>query len=385
MDADDLDKLRAKYEGRYEKFRSQLKESYASLKKKCAARVVRWQWASSEWFSPEPFYFELSRLRQGRLLARRPGRIKQGMCQYGFDGAGKVVVVRECQFGNDFSHEFFWSRGDVIEGAKFDESAERKLVQISRQFYKKGRLVRFEWFMKDSSERQTLSYRDGRIVASKLVSWMRHYGRHVRRFEMEYDRIGRLAAIYERGDMVMRKGGREVRYKRPGKGESIAELAKVVEEKLVELIPAAVAKSSIKGPAYCLVLAYDLEGNDLLPPLLGVGLEKERAEWMKRGEREAREMMWNPAEFKHFGEPSMELEERDLLAACGMLNQMLSVKRTAGPAKKVLNRVAARLMKHDWDGVLEVTRDFVVFAVDLEGVDRVRNMKESVGRSSGGW
>lgn len=57
---------------------------------------------------------------------------------------------------------------------------------------------------------------------------------------------------------------------------------------------------------------------------------------------------------------------------------MLERKETNTPARTLLNKVASDLGMLDWNGKLNTTDDFVVFAVDYEGSDLVKNLKKSV-------
>ncbi len=50
--------------------------SYATLKRSAEAEVVRWEWATSAARSYEPAYFELAKVKPGRVLAAEPPRSK---------------------------------------------------------------------------------------------------------------------------------------------------------------------------------------------------------------------------------------------------------------------------------------------------------------------
>jgi hypothetical protein len=64
--------------------------------------------------------------------------------------------------------------------------------------------------------------------------------------------------------------------------------------------------------------------------------------------------------------------------ACELYNDLLRSKENFTPAIKLLNDVAAELAKVDWTGRLNVTPDFVVYAVDFELGDLSKNLKQSV-------
>ena len=153
----------------------------------------------------------------------------------------------------------------------------------------------------------------------------------------------------------------------------------VVEERLGELIPEAVAAAKIRKPAYCLLLVYDWENPEvMLPPDLAVGLASDRSAAAKQHGKDAKYYLWNPADFQLFGE-ELELDDRRLAKARELLGQELALKDRFTPALKLLNSVDARLMEHDWSGELKTTEDFVVAAVDLEAQDHLmKNLRKSV-------
>ena len=154
-------------------------------------------------------------------------------------------------------------------------------------------------------------------------------------------------------------------------------LPTVVENKLIRLIPQAVASARIYEPVYCLALAYD-PASDCLPPLLGLGLERERQAWIAEHGRRARDFIWNPAEFTHFDTPALTLDDADLEQVCERLNGEIEAKGTHEPARKLLTSVAAQLRTLDWGGKIDTTPDFVAYAVDLELAELSRNMKASL-------
>jgi hypothetical protein len=49
--------------------------------------------------------------------------------------------------------------------------------------------------------------------------------------------------------------------------------------------------------------------------------------------------------------------------------------------QRLLNEVAAELNKRSWKGFLPTTDDFVVYAVDVDGDDLAKNLKEAVPES----
>lgn len=157
------------------------------------------------------------------------------------------------------------------------------------------------------------------------------------------------------------------------------QLIEIISNKLLSLIKEICKEINIPSPAYCLVLAYDAESFECLPPILGIGLEEERIFWLKsQSEDMIKEFIWNPAEFQYFDIPDMSLEDDQLKIAYEMFNQLLIAKETCHPAIKLLNDIVIELMKLDWSKIMSITKDFVIYAVNLEGGDLNKNMKTTL-------
>jgi len=171
-----------------------------------------------------------------------------------------------------------------------------------------------------------------------------------------------------------------IKHKPLPNGVTMKSLAMQIRQKLTALVAATVAKARIKERVYCLAINYDCEGNPLLLPELGIGLESERQARLKRGGRDAKRDIWNPLEFSVFANPRTALQGRDkaLDRACDLFNRELEHEDSDEPARKLILQVAADLAKMDWSGKVNTTEDFIVYAVDTDGADLKRNLKQSV-------
>ena len=164
------------------------------------------------------------------------------------------------------------------------------------------------------------------------------------------------------------------------KGVTMQSLAKKIRGLLAKTVVTTVTKAKIKEPVYCLALNYDCEGNPLLLPELGIGLDSERKARLKSRSRDARRAIWELGEFSLFANDRTALRGRDreLDRACDLFNRELEFKASDEPARKLILEVAADLAKVDWAGKLNTTDDFIVYAVDTYGNDLRRNLKLSV-------
>jgi hypothetical protein len=89
---------------------------------------------------------------------------------------------------------------------------------------------------------------------------------------------------------------------------------------------------------------------------------------------DARGYIWNPAEFTH---SFIEIETtEELIDLCDLLNQQIHLMGPNRLPDNILNRVAVNLMEIDWSKKPDVTSDFIVYAIEVDGFDFEDNLKE---------
>jgi hypothetical protein len=162
------------------------------------------------------------------------------------------------------------------------------------------------------------------------------------------------------------------------KGVTMKSLEKVIRLRLAKAVVTAVTKAKVKVPVYCVALNYDSEGNPLLLPELGIGLERERQARLKRDGRKAKHSIWEPEEFSLYANNRTSINDKELERACDLYNRELQYDGSYTPARKLILQVAADLAKVDWTGRISTTDDFIVYAVDTDGMDLHKNLKVSV-------
>jgi hypothetical protein len=185
---------------------------------------------------------------------------------------------------------------------------------------------------------------------------------------------GRLLELREHDDH-----GEKVLYRARGTGPSMDRLLRRVEDRLVETLPKLVRKHAGDEPLYCLVLHYHPEWP--LPPTVGLGVERDRQAWIETIDdaETLRLTVWNPAEFSNYRESAnWDLTDIDPELARAICAIPENDEGAAERAQATLNRAARRLHHLDWRSIASVTDDFVVFAVDYELVDLVKNLRRSV-------
>ncbi len=334
----------------------------ASMKKlvaACGARVVTKQWATDAIWSPEPYYFERNQYSRGRKLSKQPARTKDATL-YGYDANGDVARVRSWSgfLGEWHEEELFLPRQNgVVVGYRFRVDGD--LLNVHRYNYDgEGRLVLHEvWFGEAKrSASQQFVYDDGRLVRVRVKNWGSD-------FALTWDDLGRLATIAE-----VWKGKRSVVYRRPPKGETLAELLAAVRERLRELVPRVAAKFKPKSTAYALLLVVDEEEwRHMLPPTLAMGFEEDRARFRAAHPHRVKDFLWSAPELPSYDVDALELRDRRLEAAATRANQHLWKDGKHAKVAPLLRGLARELQALDWRSLRSVSDDFIVYVTRAEG------------------
>jgi hypothetical protein len=340
---------------------------YAALKREAEAKVVRWEWATDEMCSPQPWYFEIHGFSKGKRLATAP-RKKEGLVEYGFDAADRLAVIRQyTEFKGYVQESFFIGDDDQVIEYRFDDSPamKEKPVAVTRYRHENGRLVDCAGVAAQGSRALAYDYEGPRLVSIREVTRPPIYKASYR---LRYSPSGSLEAISD--------GAGRVVYKRllP----KLPDLLKQTHDALVHEVPAVVVRFKADEPAYCLALVYDGESTDgLLPPTVALGLESDLRDAQSSQGKKARRSPWDAQQFRAFDRPELVLPDR-LLAPAADIAQHLARSGSIEPARKVLIEVSRALNRLDWAKIIPVTRNFVVYPVDLEVGHLKANMKAAV-------
>lgn len=345
--------------------------AFFRIRKLCESKVVRWDyWQRPRWYwDPELI------LEQRREPKRAPK--DKARFAYGYDNEGRVPVIH--QFSQRYPQEldsvqFLRYSGNKIIGSQVQEDM---LADVFEASLSEGRIVRVEHFVTGIPpwDWKTFEWQGGSIA--KIT-----YGLHARKAhrEVTYNKAGRVTAEIDLLETEESKAPKPLKRKPLPKGVTMQSLAKQIREQLARTVVATVTKAKIKEPVYCLALNYDCEGNPLLLPELGIGLDAERRARLKARSRDARLAIWEPEEFSLFATDRTALQgrNRELDRACDLFNRELECKGSDEPARKLILQVAADLAKIDWIGKLNTTDDFIIYAVDTYGNDLRKNLTLSV-------
>jgi hypothetical protein len=359
--------------------------SYAELKGEAEKRVVRWRYSNGHLWHYAP---------EAPLTTEEETEPDRAKYWFGYDCNDHVACVREY---------------NELTAYRRDPARPEELPKPVRV-----RELRVEWFIRHDQQKLELfdfvtphytNPEDVRtqlrhvewawLKAGKLQEQMRfgrgddysHYRYEWRGQDLHLtqllDEKGRVKMEFAKGEngqdlyYRIRKDGSRFLLGQPlPAGLTVKKLTEMIRARLLETIPATVKAAKIKEPVYCVALAYDGEGNEALPPCLGIGLESERKGWLKTHGKDAKHLVWNPAEFQHYEKSHTQLDDDALEEACEWLNGELENKGSHATAHRLLVEVAAELNKLDWLKFAKVTPDFIVYAVDFELGDLNKNLKK---------
>lgn len=345
-------------------------QARAALAAAAAKRVVRWQWLSNAFHSCVPHHSERHRFPRPRLLRQAPTarELRSGVTQLGVDRDGRLALERWVMHTKEgIVHEVVYRRlaPDLVCAVCVDHQA-MKWAWCARVV--DGRPVT----MVHVGGRAEANRWEGRRLA-RVEHWAR-LDRRTRRSgheELTHDLAGRLLSV----EHVYEDGQRSMTFRRKALGESMKSVAAAVRAELVRAIPEAVQRAAIREPAYCLVVAWC--GAFLLPPDLGVGLERERVAWRATGDQS----VWAAPEFEHFETDALELDDPDVVRVCARMVELLHLSESSGALVATLRDVARDLNRLDWSKLLPVTDDFVVFPCDVELVGLAGHLRAVLGAS----
>jgi hypothetical protein len=358
---------------------------YKQRKRAAEAQVARWEWATNDDRSLEPLYFERNKFSRGKRLPGKPAVLREGCVAYGLDDRDRVIVERSyVPLGGRPAHyeTFYTYSKQAIEWIRYDYTSDRKVLAVRRARLSGDRIDSIQACGQYGASTERYIYDNGNVVRiERDVHDFSHPIPDQQRWSdfyvITWDALGRVATIGQSAPGTSRVS---TVFKRPAKGETLADILAVLEHRLVAHIRAAAVALRLKQPAYALVLAYDGEGNDMLPPSIGVGLARERDKWLSSVPDEGAWLLWNPAEFKHYARGPLQLEDKQLLSLCTKANQQIAMKDKWKAGRDLLDRVSARLRALPWNSLMPVTDDFVVYAVDYElGVLR-RTLRTAAGK-----
>jgi hypothetical protein len=341
---------------------TQLASERDSRRSAATALVRRWDWYTWPGLDLRPLRFERDLLKPGCRLDARPP-IDRDVLRIGFDAENRAVVTEEYSgflHGRLYYETFVRYDGDVVEAAHFDTDEP---IYLHEYRFVDGLMRSADMIARRGSGPEAYAYTDGRISSVKTE----HDGRPRSTLTAEHDDHGLVRVV----EVMGRRS--EVRYERPPAGFDLDTACRTIEDALLTLIPDAVARSAVDGPAACVALGY-FRPNELSFEVYAA-TPGERAALAAIDTHAA----WAPEDFA-----TSTHVDLDGAGSVRLVRQELALLDADDPdtaagseiGRRLMCAVAARLNLRDWSDVLQVTDDFVVYPVDLELVDLERNLAD---------
>jgi hypothetical protein len=380
---------------------------YDALKADAEPAVVRWEWtAGGERYSPLPFYFQRF---DGRARAlKEPPSSKAGYLEYGLDHDGRPRVARRYSSDEEAFETFYHYDDGLIEVVEFS-TPPRIPLRVEQIFLEQNRVTRHTSFQMDwaflnwyfpleseqSNDPDTIDHvldPNGRIIhlenylyeGERLVRIFSHYknpnGSGVPSHQVEerltYDEAGKLKRI----EWAFSNGVTEVAYQKRAKGETFQSIRAAAVEKMIEAIIERLRTARITEKLYCIELVYQA-GEHHFPPSIVLGLESRRQEILASTDSDTHCAMFAPImNARPDNGLWIEITDPDTLVHCQRLEQEIAVGEKWTTATRILRDIAAALTQYDWTGILDVTPDFVVFAIDHEMDDLEAALRASASK-----
>ena len=156
---------------------------------------------------------------------------------------------------------------------------------------------------------------------------------------------------------------------RLNRGDELHDLAERVKARLIVAVPEALRAAGVRGQCYCLVLVY---GETLFPLTLIVGEEADRRAILAARGPAARSYLYTPTE------PAVELADTVGARDRALLDEGIARTNAWELGRRTLQQAARELGGRDWSGILDVTDDFVVLALDYEGDELAESLAACV-------
>jgi hypothetical protein len=353
----------------------------ATLREEHLGKVVRWVYSTEELWScwdlrekgsedsilpgPDGAFYAYGFDEEGRRILVREFEWNSVWVQQGSHGTKSGPELRRVPTGNVRREYLIKYEGNCLQVSVLEGGALKSVEQLE---FQDRLLMDSEKFESESYSHLRFFYEGRRkkkqqyFADHERLDTEIHYGPHG---EQTIFRVRRDGTLFQLGQPLP-------------KGTTPKTLKAVIRERLLLLVPQVVEQAKIAEPIYCVSLGYDGEGNDVLPPLIGIGVESERTKWLQEHGTKARDWVWNPEEFYHFEKPHTQMEDDALEEACDLLNNHLAERDSLGPAVRLLIEVATQLNRISWPAGIHKTPDFVVYAVDIEMSSLQKNMKASL-------
>jgi hypothetical protein len=388
---------------------------FDELRQASRSAVVRWEWTEFERYSLLPFYFKRYPGR-GRVLTE-PNDKTGFYCRYGLDelnrprilafynymGLQTREIIRQDRLNNferyDLGETFYTYTDSLVEIIEYSVPP-RIPLKVQQIFIENGQVIRHASFRLNG---YTSLYSEKGSNPDTLYEWLGYNGRFklveeyvydgnrvvgIRLYretpgiapyraeeQFFYDGAGRLLRI----EQLNESGQRRLLYKKREKGQTFRSIRQAATQRLIESIVERLRAENIGEKLCCIDLFYQ-SGSSHFPPIIFLSRDADRQKLLAANNPEAKYYIFNPG---LIGEQwYLEITDADTLEICSQLEQEIQSGQKWDAATGILREVAATLTHFDWSNILNITPDFVVFAIDweVEGDDLANVLKASASK-----
>lgn len=389
---------------------------YPALHADAEGAVSRWEWTTGERYSLLPHYFQRFPVR-GRVLKEAPAGVGL-FIRYGFDAQGRLrlhqtyqfrglerfgflhqLLIQQTGYEDLFSETFYAYSADGVEMVTFSASPHIPL-QVQRISCTGGQVGLYSSFRLNG---YTPLYAEKGKDPDGLYAWLGYNGRFktVEQYGYTESRLTEILAYYEapgsqpnsarenftygedgrlfRIERLWEGGQKQVLYQKRRKDQTFQDIRQVAVQRLVGAIIERLRTAEIRERLYCVELNYQ-SALAHFPPVVVPVPESYRQELIRTASGKVHPDIFLPVIMEK--ERYLEISDPQTLEACQALEQEIQAGQKWNTATRILRELAATLTRYDWSGILDVTPDFVVFALDpeLEGDNLTAVLSSSVSK-----
>jgi hypothetical protein len=376
---------------------------YDALKLAAEPAIVRWEWTDFERHSLLPFYFNRYPGR-GRALKGYPTAASY-YYRYGFDELNRPRMLRFYDYfhdsqghahlqqdrmhnfeRDDLAETFFCYSDTLAEIIEFSVPP-RIPLKVQQIIYEDERVIRhvsfrlngytalysemgqdpdelYDWLGPNGRSQQVEQYFYDGDRLTHLLLYSKHPGSPPLNIinaeeSFSYDDAGKLLRIERRYE----SGERQILYQRREKGQTLKSLQENATQKMIAAIVERLQAENIRQKLCCIELSYRTVSR-YFPPLILLGFDEDRQRLLASGDAQDRYSAFAPALLGQIR--YLEINDPEALEICSQLEGEILSRQRWRTATSILRNVAAALTRYDWNGILNTTADFVVFAIDWE-------------------
>jgi hypothetical protein len=356
-----FDKLQAQFDA--------LRGDYQRLDAEADANIVYWRYAENSAFELPVDHFRRSNEKPGVLVDDEPTEAFVFRA-YGYDSHDRIIYravfqseeePRLCTFYH-YEAEGIFAIEFILIGSPHQEYQPRKVSLL----------------VQPANEKPT-------HYAEYLAEFSQPYYRFE---EYHYDDLGRIASIdefftlelpltdepemmtsreiyeYEGLERFSGEPLDDIIYEAPNPDETDEMLVEAARTSLRELVIEELKRLNVSERIYNLELGYDAIGSDVI--LLTLGLEKQLQAW----EKQFQEYTYRDLHFHQImDENGVQTEIWELPRDYTRFIRNYRYDERWDEITDLMNRVALDLNEVDWNGILNTTEDFIVFANDFNDLE----------------